>query len=170
MTNTATVHRRSNFKAQEVGFQRKRGTLMVSPLEYICIIVSTSSLSPSGRFLTFPKDFLTKNVCVQKTHDRYSQAVQILMHNNDIQKKHPYYLQRTLTSGFRACARGEFSHPDLCLQGEFCLVSKQSKNGFKLSILILDETFIQIPGPPWRVHRQSEVVTHIFFAFLGKTF
>ena len=92
------------------------------------------------------------------------------MHNNDIQKKHPYYLQRTLTSGFRACARGEFSHPDLCLQGEFCLVSKQSKNGFKLSILILDEIFIQIPGPPWRVHRQSEVVTHIFFAFLGKTF
>ena len=66
MVNTATVHRRSNFKAQEVGFQRKRGTLMVSQLEYICIFVSTSLLSPSGRFLTYPKDLLTKNVCVQK--------------------------------------------------------------------------------------------------------
>ena len=138
---------------------------MVSQLEYICISVATSK-----QISDLSKRLFDKKCLCPKTHDRYPEAVQILMHNSDIQKKHPYCLWRTLTSGFRACARGEFSHPDLCLQGEFCLVSKQSKNGFKLSILILDETFIQIPGPPWRVHRQSEVVTHIFFAFLGKTF
>ena len=116
MTNTATVHRRSNFKAQEVGFQRKRGTLMVSQLEYICISVATSK-----QISDLSKRLFDKKCLCPKTHDRYPEAVQILMHNSDIQKKHPYCLWRTLTSGFRACARGEFSHPDLCLQGEFFL-------------------------------------------------
>ena len=116
MINTATVHMRSNFKAQEVGFQRKRGTLMVSQLEYICISVATSK-----QISDLSKRLFDKKCLCPKTHDRYPEAVQILMHNSDIQKKHPYCLWRTLTSGFRACARGEFSHPDLCLQGEFFL-------------------------------------------------